>query len=61
MDAARRKVIHQAMVRLADGDRTAFDTLLDELWPVVLSFAQRGVGGGADAEDIAQEVFYRTR
>jgi RNA polymerase sigma-70 factor (ECF subfamily) len=59
MDAARRKIIHDAMVRLADGDRTAFDVLLDELWPVILSFAQRGVGWGADAEDIAQEVFFR--
>jgi RNA polymerase sigma-70 factor (ECF subfamily) len=59
MDAARRKLIHDAMVRLSDGDRTAFDVLLDQLWPVVLSFAQRGVGTGADAEDVAQEVFLR--
>lgn len=59
MDAARRKAIHHAMVRLSDGDRTAFDVLLDELWPVILSFAERGVGRGADAEDVAQEVFYK--
>lgn len=59
MDAARRKAIHHAMVRLSDGDRTAFDVLLDELWPVILSFAERGVGRGGDAEDVAQEVFYR--
>jgi RNA polymerase sigma-70 factor (ECF subfamily) len=59
MDAERRKAIHDAMVRLADGDRAAFDVLLDELWPVILSFAQRGVGAGADAEDVAQEVFFR--
>jgi RNA polymerase sigma-70 factor (ECF subfamily) len=59
MDAARRKAIHHAMVRLSDGDRTAFDVLLDDLWPVILSFAERGVGRGADAEDIAQEVFYK--
>src|SRR5689334_13856541 len=59
MDAARRKSIHEAMVRLSDGDRAAFDVLLDELWPVILSFAQRGVGRGADAEDVAQEVFLR--
>ena len=59
MDAARRKAIHEAMVRLHDGDRTAFDVLLDDLWPVMLSFAERGVGRGADAEDVAQEVFYR--
>lgn len=59
MDAARRKLIHDAMVRLSDGDRSAFDVLLDELWPVVLSFAERGVGRGPDAEDIAQEVFFK--
>lgn len=47
------------MVRLADGDRSAFEVLLDELWPVILAFAERGVGRGPDAEDIAQEVFYK--
>lgn len=47
------------MVRLADGDRAAFDVLLDELWPVILAFAQRGLGRGPDAEDVAQEVFYK--
>jgi RNA polymerase sigma-70 factor (ECF subfamily) len=59
MDAGYRKAIHDALVRLSDGDRTAFDVLLDQLWPVILSFARRGVGPGADAEDIAQEVFFR--
>lgn len=59
MNAARRQAIHEAMVRLSDGDRTAFDVLLDELWPVVLSFAERGVGRGMDAEDVAQEAFYK--
>ena len=59
MDSARRKSIHDAMVRLSDGDRSAFDVLLDELWPVILSFAKRGVGDSADAEDIAQEVFLK--
>jgi RNA polymerase sigma-70 factor, ECF subfamily len=58
-DAARRKIIHDAMVRLSDGDRNAFDVLVDELWPVILSFAHRGVGQDADAEDVAQEVFLR--
>ena len=57
MDAARRKAIHEAMVRLSDGERGAFDVLLNELWPVILSFAERGVRRKADAEDVAQEVF----
>lgn len=59
MNAVRRKAIHEAMLRLADGDRSAFDVLLDELWPVILAFAERHLGKGADAEDVAQEVFYR--
>jgi RNA polymerase sigma-70 factor (ECF subfamily) len=59
METVRRKAIHDAMVRLSDGDRSAFDVLLDELWPVILSFARRGVGDTADAEDIAQEVFLK--
>lgn len=58
MDATRRQTIHEAMVRLSDGDRAAFDVLLDQLWPVILSFAERGVGRD-DAEDIAQEVFFK--
>jgi RNA polymerase sigma factor (sigma-70 family) len=32
--------------------------LVDELWPLLLSFAS-GLGQLADAEDVAQEVFYR--
>ena len=59
MDPLRRKGIHDALVRLSDGDRSAFPTLLDQLWPVILTFAQRGVGHDQDAEDVAQEVFLR--
>lgn len=34
-------------------------TLVHELWPVILSFAQRGLAHEQDAEDVAQEVFLR--
>lgn len=47
------------MLRLADGDRSAMPSLVAELWPVLLSFAQRGLGHRQDAEDVAQEVFVR--
>jgi RNA polymerase sigma factor (sigma-70 family) len=59
MDSTRRRAIHDAMVRLADGERSAVSSLVDELWPVILAFAQRGVGHEQDAEDVAQEVFVR--
>lgn len=47
------------MVRLADGDRTAFSVLVDELWPVLRDFAARGLGDEHAAEDVAQEAFLR--
>src|SRR5687768_16713089 len=56
MDLARRKTIHEAMVRLSDGDRSAFPLLIEELWPVILSFTRRAVSD-QDAEDVAQQVF----
>jgi RNA polymerase sigma-70 factor (ECF subfamily) len=59
MEPARRQTIHDAMVRLSDGDRAAFPVLLEQLWPVILAFAQRGVRHEQDAEDVAQEVFLR--
>lgn len=59
MDAQRRQRIHDAIVSLADGDRSAMPTLVGDLWPVLLAFARRGLPQEADAEDVAQEVFLR--
>jgi RNA polymerase sigma-70 factor (ECF subfamily) len=60
MDPLRRKTIHQAMVRLSDGDRSALPALLEHLFPVILAFAERGMRGHReDSEDVAQEVFLR--
>lgn len=59
MNQVERKSIHEAIVRLADGDRTAVRELLDRLWPVLLRFARRGLGHEHDGEDVAQEVFLR--
>lgn len=56
MDLARRKTIHEAIVRLSNGDRAAFPHLMEELWPVILSFTRRAVAE-QDAEDVAQQVF----
>lgn len=46
--------VQQLMVRLADGDRTAFDPLYRALWPIVRRFASRVLAGSPDAEDAAQ-------
>jgi len=59
MTTAERKAIHDAMVRLSDGDRSAVRELLDAFWPVLLAFARRGVAHEQDAEDVAQETFLR--
>lgn len=42
------------MVRLADGERGAFEPLYEALWPVFLRFARRALAGSPDAEDAAQ-------
>lgn len=59
MNPARRTLINEALVRLADGDRSSFTVLMDELWPVLLSFASRLIGERADAEDVAQETLIK--
>ncbi|HTU62467.1 MAG TPA: sigma-70 family RNA polymerase sigma factor [Polyangiales bacterium] len=59
MTPERRAQIHQALVRFADGDRSAIDVLVRELWPVLLDFARRSLAHEQDAEDVAQNVFVR--
>jgi RNA polymerase sigma-70 factor, ECF subfamily len=59
MNPERRKAIQQAMLRLADGDRTAMPGLVEQLWPVLLSYAERGLRDPQTAEDVAQEVLFR--
>ncbi len=55
----RRKAIQDAILRLADGDRSAMPQLVSDLWPVLLGFANSGLRDQQDAEDVAQEVFVR--
>jgi RNA polymerase sigma-70 factor (ECF subfamily) len=59
MSPERRKAIQQALLRLADGDRAAMPGLVEELWPVLLSYAERGLRDPQGAEDVAQEVLFR--
>lgn len=46
------------MQRIASGDRTSFAILLERYLPDIISFARRFVGI-TDADDIAQETFWR--
>src|SRR5262252_4847326 len=63
MNALQRRTIHRAMVRLAEGDRAAFDAVFAGLWPELLAFVRRALPGHPDAEDLAQQallkIFFR--
>lgn len=56
MTLASRQQIHALMVRFADGDRGAFRSLFDALWPALLAITSRGLPDRADAEDAAQRA-----
>jgi len=42
------------MVRLADGDRSAFDFIFQTTWPLVHRFAIKMMASSVEAEDVAQ-------
>jgi RNA polymerase sigma factor (sigma-70 family) len=48
--------LDQQMARVADGDRTLIQPLFRALWPFVHGYCERALGGGADADDAAQEA-----
>lgn len=58
-----RAEVQEMLVRLADGDRSAFDPLFTRLWPLLSRFTERALNGRADAQDAAQQallkVFWR--
>jgi RNA polymerase sigma-70 factor (ECF subfamily) len=62
MNAQQRKEVHRAMVRLAEGDRGAFDAVFAGLWPELLVFVRSALAD-PEAEDLAQQtlqkIFFR--
>lgn len=59
MDPNVRAQIDADLVRLADGDRSAFDPTFTALWPLVVALSTRLLGSRADAEDAAQEAMFK--
>lgn len=59
MQELDRSRLQQALVRLADGDRSAFDDVFELLWPVFRRFTQRVLAGAPDADDAAQEALMK--
>jgi RNA polymerase sigma-70 factor (ECF subfamily) len=53
MDPETRQSLNAMMVRLADGDRSAFDGAYALLWPALLAFCKKALVP-SDAEDAAQ-------
>jgi len=51
-----RAEIHELMMRLAAGDRSAISPAFDALWPILCAFSARALGGEADAKDAAQQA-----
>lgn len=47
------------MVQLAEGDRTAFDSIFETLWPLVLGYTRRMLNGSAEADDVAQTALMK--
>jgi RNA polymerase sigma-70 factor (ECF subfamily) len=54
VERGKKELLHSLMLRLADGERAAFDPLYELLWPLLRGFAQRALAGSPDAEDAAQ-------
>src|SRR5262249_15495020 len=59
MTPSRRRAIHEAMVRFADGNRMAFREVFEALWPILLHFSARQLPNRADAEDAAQRALIK--
>ncbi|MGB5809207.1 MAG: sigma-70 family RNA polymerase sigma factor [Polyangiales bacterium] len=58
-EPSTRDELDAAMVRLADGDRGAIDTVYRALWPVVVRYCAAFVGDEAEAEDLAQRALIK--
>jgi RNA polymerase sigma-70 factor, ECF subfamily len=59
MNAEQRVGLNRLVRRYADGDRSAFQALFDQLWPALLAFTKRALGSQADGEDAAQQALLK--
>jgi DNA-directed RNA polymerase specialized sigma24 family protein len=59
MDPAARRTLHDAMLRLRDGDRGAARPVFDALWGPCLGLARASLGDDADAHDAAQQALMK--
>lgn len=59
MDPVARRALHDAMLRLKDGDRDAARPVFDALWGPSLALARASLGDAADAADAAQQALMK--
>lgn len=59
MDADGRRQLHEALARLAAGDRSAFHPVFERAWPVVRDFCRSALRDQSNAEDAAQQALLR--
>ena len=59
MEVPERRALHAAMVRLGEGDRSAFHLVFAALWPVLRDFAERLLGDAGQADDAAQAALLK--
>ena len=59
MDPAKRRELNDLMLRLADGDRSAFDAVFTILHPIVLRSCLRWLGNSTEAEDATQAALLK--
>jgi DNA-directed RNA polymerase specialized sigma24 family protein len=59
MDPVARRALHDAMLRLKDGDRDAARPVFDALWAPSLALARASLGADADAHDVAQQALMK--
>ena len=58
MEASQRERLQESLSSLSRGDREAFTTVFDILWPIYRRFARRQLPEG-DADDAAQEALLK--
>ena len=59
MNQIERRELTRAMIRLANGDRAAFDTVYEVIWPVIRRFSAQMIGDHSMAEDLAQQTLFK--
>lgn len=59
MNREARNQLNADLIRLADGERASFDPVYRETWPLARGLANRMLGPGPEAEDVAQQALLK--